>query len=381
MQVFNADAIAQAFAETHPAGGEITPAMARDWVKIHANVNKKPISNQLRLLYADGYVTGELAAKYRLAHMIRRNKALEAPKVGVVNWETWKPGNRAAAALLAPQGGLESLLASRRIQITDDVVNTKLNQIGTLLSQALAKGKTPKEVSILIDDLIDDPEKALSIAQTEMSRAVSIAQRDLYETSGVEMVEWLVAVGCEECQQNADASPIGIGDTFPTGDAEPPAHPNCMCDLAPYISPQQDVQLAVMPDLTKFVPSEVEVERAKSRLKILPNPAEYPADLNPDKLVQSAWETIPVITVNPNIWDNAELALVQFENLIGTDLYLRRKKLKEHIESMGQATTPFRAFALVVERDGKQIIIDGHHRLMAMWLLGMTEAPVWLAKE
>ena len=98
-------------------------------------------------------------------------------------------------------------------------------------------------------------------------------------------------------------------------------------------------------------------------------------------MVQSAWETIPVITVNPNIWDNAELALIQFENLTGTDLYLRRKKLKEHIESMGQATTPFRAFALVVERDGKQIIIDGHHRLMAMWLLGMTEAPVWLAKE
>ena len=73
--------------------------------------------------------------------------------------------------------------------------------------------------------------------------------------------------------------------------------------------------------------------------------------------------------------------MVRFEDLTATDEYLRRKKVKEHIEAMGSATTSYRNFALVVERNGEQIIIDGHHRLMAMWLLGMTEAPVWLAKE
>ena len=48
---------------------------------------------------------------------------------------------------------------------------------------------------------------------------------------------------------------------------------------------------------------------------------------------------------------------------------------------MGQAETPFRNFALVAEIDGQKVILDGHHRLMAMWLMGMDEAPVWLAKQ
>jgi len=135
------------------------------------------------------------------------------------------------------------------------------------------------------------------------------------------------------------------------------------------------------PDFAKFVPSKLEVERAKSRLKILPNPPQVPEDIDPEKVVEVAWKVTPTITVDPNIWDTAELALVRFEDLTATDEYLRRKKLKEHIEAMGGAITSYRNFALVVERDGEQIIIDGHHRLMAMWLLGMTEAPVWLAKE
>jgi ParB-like chromosome segregation protein Spo0J len=34
----------------------------------------------------------------------------------------------------------------------------------------------------------------------------------------------------------------------------------------------------------------------------------------------------------------------------------------------------------VVVADGRNIIIDGHHRLMAAWLLGFDEAPVWKVK-
>ena len=112
-------------------------------------------------------------------------------------------------------------------------------RIGTILAAGLKEGVTPsdmaKQMQWEIDDLLDDPERALTIAQTETSRAVSIASRELYEESGVELVEWLVADPCDLCQENADVSPIGIGDTFPSGDTEPPAHPNCVCDIAPYV--------------------------------------------------------------------------------------------------------------------------------------------------
>jgi hypothetical protein len=370
---FDADAIAQSFAETHPAGGSIEPQMARDWVRIHAHLDKKELGEALKKAYADGWVFGSDLAQYNLAN----RKTTKAPKVGVVDWNTWKAGNRGASQLLKPKGGLQTLLDSRGIVI-EGITNTKLDRIGTVLSAALAQGVTPKEVSVMVDQVVNDPQQALVIAQTEMSRAVVQSELQDYRTSGVEMLEWLVADPCDDCADNEDASPISIDDSWPNGDA--PVHPNCMCDIAPY-SVSGDIELGVMPEIVKMVPSELEEERALSRLKILPNPTDYPDDLDPEKLVESPWAITEQFTIDPNIWDEAELALVGFHELTATDKFLRRKKVKQHIKAMGQAITQYRSFALVIERDNELIIIDGHHRLAAMWLLGMTDAPVWLAKE
>jgi len=266
----------------------------------------------------------------------------------------------------------------------------------------------------------------------------------------VEQVEWLVAVGCEDCQDNADASPISIDDTFPSGDSEPPAHPNCMCSLAPYVVDTQGVNTdttdssgdnidtgSYQPDeegmidysqpltnrrerayynsggtkmsevskeltellfgqpmhptlrggaaakksestLVKFVPGPAEVERALSRLAILPNPNTGEGSSEDEKHVESPWPVIQAPLTDPNIWDNAELAIVQLADLVGTDPFLSRKNIIKHIESMGQAVTPYRSHALIFEIGGKNVIIDGHHRLFAMWLLGMEQVPVWL---
>jgi hypothetical protein len=128
------------------------------------------------------------------------------------------------------------------------------------------------------------------------------------------------------------------------------------------------------------IPSEIEVERAHSRLIILPNPAD-PTLGKPEKYVESPWATVPVPTIDPNIWDKATVQLVQLNDLFGTDAFLKRKNIRKHIDNMGQALTPFRSYAMVYELDGDAIIIDGHHRLMALWLLGLQEAPVWFVKE
>lgn len=234
--VLHGDEIAQQWEQTHPAGGSISPQLARDWARTQISVSQKPMQLALARLYAEGYVTGEYAAETRLARLVGLRKA-PTVNAGAVNWATWRPGNRAAAALVKPKGGLRSLLDRDKIVISDAVLETKLDRIGTALAKALEEGLTPKSVAILIDKIVDDPQHALVIAQTEMSRAVSVATRDRYETAGVGQVEWLVAEGCEVCQENADAGPIDIGDTFPSGDSEPPAHPNCMCALAPYYSP------------------------------------------------------------------------------------------------------------------------------------------------
>ena len=227
-KAFNADDIVERWFHSHIGSESTTTQQARDWARTSITPDKKYLLDALKPLYADGWVLGTVSGQYMLRGIEK------APSVGVVNWDTWTPGNQAASALVKPKGGLQKLLDRRGI-VLDGITDTKLNRIGTVLGQALAAGITPKDVSILVDQVINDPQQALVIAQTEMSRAVSVASRDLYETSGVEQVEWLVAIGCEDCQENADASPIGIDEVFPSGDTEPPAHPNCMCALAPYM--------------------------------------------------------------------------------------------------------------------------------------------------
>jgi hypothetical protein len=154
-----------------------------------------------------------------------------------INWDKWKPGNRAAANLVNPPGGLKRLLDQRKIRISE-MSNTTLNRIGTRLADGLKQGVTRRQMAKLLSDVINDPERAVIIASTEMSRAVVQASKDLYRDSGVEMVEWLNSDPCDECQENLDVSPIPIGEEWPNGD--PPVHPNCMCDVAPYVVDTQD---------------------------------------------------------------------------------------------------------------------------------------------
>ena len=227
-KAFNADDIVERWFHSHIGSESTTTQQARDWARTSITPDKKYLLDALKPLYADGWVLGTVSGQYMLRGIEK------APSVGVVNWDTWTPGNQAASALVKPKGGLQKLLDRRGI-VLDGITDTKLNRIGTVLGQALAAGITPKDVAVMVDQVINDPQQALVIAQTEMSRAVSVASRDLYETSGVEQVEWLVAIGCEDCQENADSSPIGIDEVFPSGDTEPPAHPNCMCALAPYM--------------------------------------------------------------------------------------------------------------------------------------------------
>ena len=233
-KAFDADEIVAAFFNAFLGNSEVGTQQARDWAKIHINANKTTLIAALRPLYADGWALGESMAQTFLLKEVEKAITINPTIKPVVDWANWKPGNQAAAALINPKGGLQNLLDSRGVTI-DGVSETKINRIGTVLGNALQLGITPKDVSIMVDQVIGDPQQALVIAQTEMSRAVSVASRELYTTSGVEQVEWLVAEGCEDCQDNADASPISIDDVFPSGDTEPPAHPNCMCSLAPYI--------------------------------------------------------------------------------------------------------------------------------------------------
>jgi len=218
----------------------MTPEQARDWARTNIRPDNEALMRAFRTLYAESYVLGEDIGM----SAIMRAKVNKAPTLqqmrnaSGINWDKWKPGNRAAAQLVKPPRGLSNLLDRRNITI-QGLNQTSIDRIGTALARILERGDTPRDADI--SDIIDDPIRALTITQTEMSRAVTTASRELYEDSGVELVEWLVADPCDLCQENADVSPIRIDDTFPSGDTEPPAHPNCVCDIAPYVVDTQNI--------------------------------------------------------------------------------------------------------------------------------------------
>jgi hypothetical protein len=221
----------------------LTPEQARSWTRTHVRTSDDALSAALRQIYLQGYALGEDVAMSAIAKA-KINKAPtldQLRRATNINWATWKAGNKPAALLVRKPRGLSTLLDNRGVTI-QGINRTTLDRLGTILASALEKGWAPSKIKDEVADLIDsDSERALTIAQTETSRAVTTASRQLYEESGVELVEWLVADPCDICEENESVSPIRIGETFPSGDTEPPAHPNCVCDIAPYVVDTRDI--------------------------------------------------------------------------------------------------------------------------------------------
>lgn len=75
------------------------------------------------------------------------------------------------------------------------------------------------------------------IARTELITAYNKAAVEEYRESGlVEQIKWITAEDDrvdEECSLNENKT-VKIGESFPSGDEQPPIHPNCRCDVIPY---------------------------------------------------------------------------------------------------------------------------------------------------
>jgi hypothetical protein len=419
---WNADQLIRAWREAS-AQSLWTRQQTADWVKVHVRFDDKPMMTALANLYAEAVVFGRDAAEYELRKVgvkrrgksVQIDKADDEPKVSGFNfdWANWTPGNLPAALLVNPPAGLAKRLADRHLLITG-VNETTTNRIGTVLAEGLAAGINPVDVATgvageLIDSrtdwaatledrlkqIDDDVKRAEVIARTEMGRAVFDEKLERYDDMGVQEIQWITVSPCDECAE-IDQEVVPIGESFSNGwTSVDDSHPNCNCTIAPVIEgfdiniptyvDVDDIEMALNPSMPKRepligVPDSLDVDRALARLEILPNPA-FPALGKPEKYVESAWTTVPVPTVDPNIWDTATIQLVNMADMFGTDPYLKRKNVAKHIEVMGSALLPFRSYAMLYEKDGQTIIIDGHHRLMSLWLLGLDKAPVWLVKE
>jgi hypothetical protein len=158
--------------------------------------------------------------------------------------DAWGVGWEAAAEV----SGIQSELSKQ--QIAGYLANFGAAWAGqiaattlSLLASVLAAGGTVAAATLASSAaaVLTDPQRASSIALTEVTRASSEAAAAFYRARGINRVRWLTEPGaCAECKANEIASspakspggwPAGV--PFPSGATAPPQHPNCRCALVP----------------------------------------------------------------------------------------------------------------------------------------------------
>ena len=80
--------------------------------------------------------------------------------------------------------------------------------------------------------------RADMVSVSEITAATAFGNTVACLVVGVESVIWRTMGDgdvCDDCLSNEDEGEVEIGSAFPTGDTEPPAHPNCRCYLEPVV--------------------------------------------------------------------------------------------------------------------------------------------------
>lgn len=113
------------------------------------------------------------------------------------------------------------------------------------VTQALEEGwsndRLAKELS---DSFAFSEERADTIARTEIAYADAASHQIAWQDAGVTGKQWLRSnegYECDICEGNAQDGVIPLDDTFSSGDAEEPAHPNCECVVVPVVDDEEGV--------------------------------------------------------------------------------------------------------------------------------------------
>lgn len=141
-----------------------------------------------------------------------------------------------------PKVNMESLipmLTARSQETADSVSNSIYDRARQIIARNLEEevldpDKIVQDIAEAIEDETDF--RSERIMRTEISYSFNKSAVEDFKASGfVEEMRWILGdEACPECKQNGDEV-VEVGGVFPSGDSEPPVHPNCECDLIPVI--------------------------------------------------------------------------------------------------------------------------------------------------
>jgi hypothetical protein len=116
------------------------------------------------------------------------------------------------------------------------ITDSTRNMLREILTEAFSRETPMSELVQRIQAAgVFSEKRAKLIATTEVKFAMARGNIEAWKKTGViQAVEWVLSADHEvddECDENAEAGQVPVGEAFPSGDVAPPQHPACLCAL------------------------------------------------------------------------------------------------------------------------------------------------------
>lgn len=245
-------------------------------------------------------------------------------------------------------------------ELTDQVAETlsginetRLKRLAAVLTSDLGQ----EDLTRVINDHIDEVRRewAQEVAITESRKAVVGGLFNEYQRQNVSLVRWVVGSGnpCSFCIEQSRRGPQPL-----LSFVMPPAHPWCQCDLLPVMGLKAARQV---------------VKDALEALDEIP--------MVDEDHIAVPWPITKRPKLDPEVWEDSALHTVRVEDLYASQKLLTKDRVAFFIKSQGSIEPGRRALPNVYALNGRNVIVDGHHRLAALWLMGADMANVWFLEE
>jgi SPP1 gp7 family putative phage head morphogenesis protein len=130
-----------------------------------------------------------------------------------------------------PEPGLSDVLLELDVWIKG-MASVSIDQIGDEITAGIKADETNAQIAARIEPILHDTQRAMTIARTEVARAMETASYHQAVAAQMQRKEWLTAEDdkvCSICAANEAEGDIPINDPYASGDLNAPAHPHCRC--------------------------------------------------------------------------------------------------------------------------------------------------------
>ena len=241
MSASRAEQIADAYLAAHPDGpgdGQRRDAVqsAAQWLGSQIPHLPAAVETLVAGMIADGYLIGAASA----AAMADGTQA---------DTGQWQPGDTQSAQDQAESLGVGTGMAAQQATASQQaalIADSYAFAMAGVLVTAAATGMAGAAAGAAVVSVLADKAVASKAVAGRVLGAIGTAAKNLYMSRGIQNGMWVTENDAKVdpvCAANQAAGSIQMGSPYPSGDTQPPAHPNCRCVLLPAGRAQNHAEL------------------------------------------------------------------------------------------------------------------------------------------